>query len=75
MDFKIGGMLGMIYICLVINPSVGSLIQGNKMIKGILVLIGAIILIAFGYFVSNRKDRDDQNMYDNNGFICVFTIN
>ena len=29
------------------------------MIKGILVLIGAIILITFGYFVSNRKDRDD----------------
>ena len=29
------------------------------MIKGILVLIGAIILIVFGYFVSNRKDRDD----------------
>jgi len=29
------------------------------MIKGILVLIGTIILIAFGYFVSNRKDRDD----------------
>jgi len=26
MDFKIGGMLGMIYICLVINPSVGSFI-------------------------------------------------
>ena len=29
------------------------------MIKGILVLIGAIIFIAFGYFVSNRKDIDD----------------
>jgi len=29
------------------------------MIKGILVLIGAIILIAFGYFISNRKDKDD----------------
>ena len=81
MGFKIGGMLGMIYICLVINPSVGSLIQGikrlqgNKMIKGILVLISAIVLIAVGYFVSNRKDRDDQNMYDNNGFICEFTFN
>ena len=29
------------------------------MIKGILVLIGAIILITFGYFASNRRDKDD----------------
>ena len=29
------------------------------MIKGILVLIGVVILIVFGYFVSNRKDKDD----------------
>ena len=29
------------------------------MIKGILVLIGVVILITFGYFVSNRKDKDD----------------
>jgi len=29
------------------------------MIKGILVLLGAIILITFGYFASNRKDKDD----------------
>ena len=29
------------------------------MIKGILVPIGVVILIAFGYFVSNRKDKDD----------------
>ena len=29
------------------------------MIKGILVLIGVVILITFGYFVSNRKDEDD----------------
>ena len=29
------------------------------MIKGILVFIAAIILIAFGYFASNRKDKDD----------------
>ena len=29
------------------------------MIKGILVLIGVIILIIFGYFASNRKDKDD----------------
>ena len=29
------------------------------MIKGILVLIGAVILTAFGYFLSKRKDNDD----------------
>ena len=29
------------------------------MIKGILVLIVAIILITFGDFASNRKDKDD----------------
>ena len=29
------------------------------MIKGILVLIGVVILIAFGYFVSKRKDKDE----------------
>ncbi len=29
------------------------------MIKGILVLIGVVILITFGYFKSNRKDKDD----------------
>ena len=29
------------------------------MIKGILVLIGVVILITFGYFESNRKDKDD----------------
>ncbi len=29
------------------------------MIKGILVLIGVVILITFGYFASNRKDKDD----------------
>ena len=29
------------------------------MIKGIFVLIAAIILITFGYFASNRKDKDD----------------
>ena len=29
------------------------------MIKGILVLIGVVILITFGYFASNRKDTDD----------------
>ena len=29
------------------------------MIKGILVLIGVVILIIFGYFASNRKDKDD----------------
>ena len=28
------------------------------MIKGILVLIGIVILITFGYFISKRKDRD-----------------
>ena len=29
------------------------------MIKGILVLIGVVILIIFGYFASNGKDKDD----------------
>ena len=29
------------------------------MIKGIIVLIGVVILITFGYFASNRKDKDD----------------
>ena len=29
------------------------------MIKGILVIIGVVILITFGYFASNRKDKDD----------------
>ena len=29
------------------------------MIKGILVLIGVVILITFGYFASNRNDKDD----------------
>ena len=29
------------------------------MIKGILVLIGVVILITVGYFASNRKDKDD----------------
>ncbi len=29
------------------------------MIKGILVLIGVVILITFGYFASNRKDKND----------------
>ena len=29
------------------------------MIKGILVLIGVVILITFGYFASKRKDKDD----------------
>ena len=29
------------------------------MIKGILALIAEIILVTFGYFASNRKDKDD----------------
>ena len=29
------------------------------MIKGILILIGVVVLITFGYFASNRKDKDD----------------
>ena len=29
------------------------------MIKGLLLLIDVVILIAFGYFASNRKDKDD----------------
>ena len=29
------------------------------MIKGILVLVGVVIIITFGYFASNRKDKDD----------------
>ena len=29
------------------------------MIKGLLLLIGVVILIAFGYFASNRKDKDE----------------
>ena len=29
------------------------------MIKGILVLIGVVILITSGYFASNREDKDD----------------
>ena len=29
------------------------------MIKGLLLLIGVVILIVFGYFASNRKDKDD----------------
>ena len=29
------------------------------MIKGILVLIGVVILITFEYFASNGKDKDD----------------
>ncbi len=29
------------------------------MIKGLLLLIGVVTLIAFGYFASNRKDKDD----------------
>ena len=29
------------------------------MIKGLLLLIGVVILIAFGYFASNRKDKHD----------------
>ena len=29
------------------------------MVKSILVLIGVVILIKFGYFASNRKDTDD----------------
>ena len=29
------------------------------MIKGILVLIGIVIVITFGYFASKRNDKDD----------------
>ena len=30
------------------------------MIKGILVLIGVVIVITFGYFVSNRNDKNTK---------------
>ena len=30
------------------------------MIKGILVLIGVVIVITFGYFVSKRNDKDTK---------------